>query len=226
MQPAHPLGVARGQVVVDGDHVHAVAGQGVQVDRAGSTPGSCPRRSSSRRSSRSGAPCRPSAGRRSGAGRAPASAASRTRAKASTSRSSRVSPLSSRSRNSAVRAELVVGAGLDLRLEVVDQRDQLGQAADLLPLAGSEDLREHAHGGPTLPSAASPGGLRSGPRPAAGGPGRPPSGNAGPGRPGAQAVRTLRKRVSVGASPVAWLRSPDDAALGPLDLVLELFHHQ
>ena len=33
VEPAHPLGVAPRQVVVDGDHVHALAGQRVQVDR-------------------------------------------------------------------------------------------------------------------------------------------------------------------------------------------------
>ena len=33
VHPAHPLGVAAGQVVVDGHDVHAVAGQRVQVDR-------------------------------------------------------------------------------------------------------------------------------------------------------------------------------------------------
>ncbi len=32
---AHPLGVARGEVVVDGDDVHAAAGQRVQVGRQG-----------------------------------------------------------------------------------------------------------------------------------------------------------------------------------------------
>jgi hypothetical protein len=31
VDPAHPLGVALGQVVVDRDHVHAVAGERVQV---------------------------------------------------------------------------------------------------------------------------------------------------------------------------------------------------
>ena len=36
---AHPLGVAPGQVVVDGHHVHAVAGQRVQVDRQGGDQG-------------------------------------------------------------------------------------------------------------------------------------------------------------------------------------------
>ena len=33
VEPAHPLGVAPRQVVVDGDHVHALAGERVQVDR-------------------------------------------------------------------------------------------------------------------------------------------------------------------------------------------------
>ena len=33
VHPAHPVGVARGQVVVDGDDVHAVAGQRVEVRR-------------------------------------------------------------------------------------------------------------------------------------------------------------------------------------------------
>ena len=33
VHPAHPLGVVLGQVVVDGDHVHAAAGQRVQVAR-------------------------------------------------------------------------------------------------------------------------------------------------------------------------------------------------
>ena len=33
VHPAHPLGVAGGQVVVGGDHVHAVAGQRVEVGR-------------------------------------------------------------------------------------------------------------------------------------------------------------------------------------------------
>ena len=36
---AHPLAVARGQVIVDRDHVHAAAGQGVQVDRQGGDQG-------------------------------------------------------------------------------------------------------------------------------------------------------------------------------------------
>ena len=36
---AHPLGVALGQVVVDGDHVDALAGQGVEVDRQGGHEG-------------------------------------------------------------------------------------------------------------------------------------------------------------------------------------------
>ncbi len=36
---AHPIGVALGQVIVDGDHVHAVAAEGVQVDGHGGDQG-------------------------------------------------------------------------------------------------------------------------------------------------------------------------------------------
>ena len=35
MDLAHPLGVPAGQVVVDGHHVDALAGEGVEVDRQG-----------------------------------------------------------------------------------------------------------------------------------------------------------------------------------------------
>ena len=68
---AHPLGVAAGEVVVDGDDVDAPAGQGVQVDGHRARRASCPRPSSSRRSCPGGGPCRRSAGRRRGASRAP-----------------------------------------------------------------------------------------------------------------------------------------------------------
>ena len=67
------------------------------------------------------------------------------------------------------RGQLVVGSGLHLRLEGVDQGHQLGQTTDLLPLAGAEDFREHAHGPLTLPSDVSVTGRRdrsaAGPRP-------------------------------------------------------------
>ena len=39
VEPPHPLGVTTGQVVVDGDHVHALAGQGIQIDRQGGHKG-------------------------------------------------------------------------------------------------------------------------------------------------------------------------------------------
>ena len=45
----------------------------------------------------------------------------------------------------------VVGERLHLGLEVVDERDELGNAPDLLPLTRLEDLREHAHGATILP---------------------------------------------------------------------------
>ncbi len=39
MDPSHPLGVARRQVVVDGDQVDTVAAEGVEVDRHGRDQG-------------------------------------------------------------------------------------------------------------------------------------------------------------------------------------------
>ena len=69
MHPAHPVGVAAGEVVVDGDDVHAVAGQRVQVGRQRRRPASCPHRSSSRRCCPGAARRRPSAGPCSGTGR-------------------------------------------------------------------------------------------------------------------------------------------------------------
>ena len=39
VEPAHPLGVAGGQVVVDRDHVDALAGEGVEVDGQGRDEG-------------------------------------------------------------------------------------------------------------------------------------------------------------------------------------------
>ncbi len=101
---AHPLGVAAGQVVVDGDDVDALALQARSGRRAGSPPASCPRRSSSRRSGRGGARCRRSAGRRRAAcgptARRPRGRPRRPR----TRMSSRVSPAASWARNSPVLA--------------------------------------------------------------------------------------------------------------------------
>ena len=83
-------------------------------------------------------------------------AASRTTAKASISRSSSVSPLLEAllELDGLVR-EGVVGERLHLGLEGVDERDELGEAPDLLALARLQDLGEHAHGGPILPVPAS-----------------------------------------------------------------------
>ena len=64
---AHPLRVAPGEVVVDGDDVDAPPGEPLRA--AARSAGSCPRPSASRRSCPGGARRRPSAGRRSGASR-------------------------------------------------------------------------------------------------------------------------------------------------------------
>ncbi len=55
---AHPLGVARGQVVVHRDEVHALAFERVEVAWAASRPASFLRRSASRRCIPCAAPCR------------------------------------------------------------------------------------------------------------------------------------------------------------------------
>ena len=136
----HPIGVAAGQVVVDGDEVDAVAGERVEEDGAGSRSASCPRRSSSRRSRRRAGPCRRSAGRRSGAGRASACPPRGTSAKASGSRSSSDSPSSrARSRSSSASlADLGVVEQLHLGLEAVDRLDALLVFLELLRLAEAQ----------------------------------------------------------------------------------------
>ena len=162
---AHPLGVALGEIVVDGDEVHAVAGERVEVRAAAWRRGSCPRRSSSPRPTRSAAPRRPSPGRRSGAGRACARRPRAPAANASGRRSSRRSArvvvllglielLAEREREAA---EVVVGARLHLGLEAVDDRRDRLQHLELLALTGMQQLVEEAHtainatGGPIVP---------------------------------------------------------------------------
>ncbi len=144
-------------------------------------------------------------------------AASRTSAKASTSRSSSVSPLARRSRNSGRHGlQLLVRARLHLRLEGVDQRHQLGEAPDLLALAGAEDFREHAHGGPTLLSTASRQVTARDRVPPPHGPGPPEPRGPADGRrqaSGAQAVRTFRYRDTVAA--MRW-RGWDRPTIRPL----------
>ena len=140
VEPAHPLGVAGGQVVVDRDHVDALAGQRVQVHRQGRDEGLA------LAGLHLGDPpevqrhARPSAGRRSGAGRAPARPprGRRRRPRSAGRRGSRPCRGAPGTRPSC--AELVVAQRLHLRLELVDHRDELGQAPDLLALAGTEEL--------------------------------------------------------------------------------------
>ena len=64
---AHPLGVAAGEVIVDGDDVNAFAGERIQIDRQSWRRASCLRRCASRRSRLREARGRRSAGRRNDA---------------------------------------------------------------------------------------------------------------------------------------------------------------
>ena len=159
-----------------------------------------------------------------------------TRANASTSRSSTAltvfEPLAELDVGEG--PQLIVRKSLDLRFEGVDQRNQLGQTTYFLSLAGAEDFREHAHGVITLPSGrvlSLPGRSSAISRlnrdlsPTHGRTeGAPRSDPGGP--LVVQAVRTL----SPGSTP-SWPGGGEDggdprAALGLLELVLELVHHQ
>ena len=67
---AHPLAVALGEIVVDGDDMHAASGECIEIDRQASQPASCLRRFSFRRCCLHAGSCRRSAARRNAAGRA------------------------------------------------------------------------------------------------------------------------------------------------------------
>ena len=67
VEAAHPLGVAFGQVIVDGDDVDAFAFERIQVDGQRWRRAFCLRRSSFRRSGPCAGPCRRSTERRNGA---------------------------------------------------------------------------------------------------------------------------------------------------------------
>ena len=124
---AHPLAVALGQIVVHRDDVDAPAGQGVEIRRAEWPPGSCPRRSSSRRCGPGAARYRPPAA----PGRAHAQhpvGGFPTVAKGLRQDVVRVSPFARRSLNSVVLALswvvahglVFIGHGLDLVHDGVD----------------------------------------------------------------------------------------------------------
>ena len=128
VEPAHPLGVAAREVVVDGDDVHALALERVQVrgerrDQRLAFAGlhlgdAC----------RGAGPCRRSAARRSGACRA---RAARPRGRPRTPRAGcrrALAPFSSRSRNSnGLAPQAGVVERLHLRLELVDRRRPCGR---------------------------------------------------------------------------------------------------
>ena len=141
---AHPLAVAPGQVVVDGDDVHALAREWRSGSRPAWRRASCPRRSSSRR-------CVPlvqgnaadelhvevtHAQRCAGTPR-------RTAAKASGSRSSRVSPFCvALAEDGGLTGELLVAHGVEARLECVYLVGDAPVLLELLVGPKGEDLGE------------------------------------------------------------------------------------
>ena len=151
---AHPLGVAGGQVLVDRHHVHAPPVEGVEVGGergdeglalAGlhlGDPAEVQRHAAHELDvevALARAPARP-----------PRAPRRRPRSRRSSRRLALVEALLELDR---LVGERVVAQALHLGLEGADERHQLGQPPDLLALAGAQDLREHAHGGPILPAA-------------------------------------------------------------------------
>ena len=143
---AHPLGVARREVVVDGDEVHALAAERVEVDRQRRHEGLAfaglhlgDPAEVQRRPAHQLHVVVPLADH-------PHARASRVTANASTSRSSSVSPLARRSRNAGVFAcSSASESRLQLGFECVDLGHQRLQSPDLFALASAKELVENAH---------------------------------------------------------------------------------
>ena len=213
MDLAHPLRVAGGQVVVDGDQVDPVAGEGVQVDGQGGDQRLALARL------HLGDPAEVE-------GHAPHEldvevalaedppGASRTTAKASTSMSSRVSPSASRWRNTSVGARSSASGSASISgSRSLTSGNQLGQPTDLLPFAGAKNLGENAH--ELTHSTVSPW----------------PGGLGGTRFTPVRATRcaswvACRARTAASARARLVGRSGHQSALGLLQLVLELLHHQ
>ena len=140
VQPAHLLAVAGGQIVVDGDQVHALAARARSDRPAGWRPASCPRRCASRRCRPCAGSCRRPAARRSGACRAPAwtPPAPRRRLRAAGRPGSRPSPR--RPLNSGGHGlELVVAHGREAGLQRIDRGHAALQLLDLALVGGAEE---------------------------------------------------------------------------------------
>ena len=142
---AVPLGVALGEVVVDGDEVDAVAGRARSGRAAGVATNVLPSPvfiSAISPSCRTMPPIICTSNMRCSDSRL---RASRTGANASKRSSSSDSPFSSRSRElDRLRAQLVVGERLEVRLERGDVRGLLLQPLDAAAFAEAKDLLEAA----------------------------------------------------------------------------------
>ncbi len=163
VDPAHPLGVARGQVLVHRDHVHAPAVEPVEVGGqrgdeglalAGlhlGDPAEVQRHPAHELHVEVALPEDPPARLADdGVGLD----------EEVVQRLPLVQALAELDR---LVGERLVAQRLHVRLEGADERHELGQPPDLLALTGFEDLREHAHGAPILPApgTAEPYGLRA-----------------------------------------------------------------
>ncbi len=146
VDPTHPLGVEACQVVVDGDEVHAVATEAVEVRR----------QRADQRLALAGLHLGDPAEVQRGAAHQlhvevaltdHPLAASRTTANASISRSSRVSPRSMRSRNSTVLARRASSVSASWPLLSVDVGNQALEGLQFLAFTSSEDAIEDAHAG-------------------------------------------------------------------------------
>ena len=138
---AHPLGVALGEIVVDGDDVHAAAGERIEIDRQAWRPASCLRRSSSRRSCPRAAPCRRRAARRNGAGRGCACRPrARWRRQAPGCRRARLAVGDLLLERLGARAQLLVGELLEFLLQRVDGGDAGLIGADAALVGRAENL--------------------------------------------------------------------------------------
>ncbi len=154
VDPAHPLGVTGGQVLVDRHHVHATPVEGVEVGR---------QRGDERLALARLHFCDPAEVQRHAPHQLHVEVALAQDAPGRLAHH-RVGlheevveglPLvEALLELHRLVGERRVAQTLHLGLEGADQRDEIGQPPDLLALAGAQDLGEHAHGGTILPAVA------------------------------------------------------------------------
>ena len=147
---AHPLRVAGGQVVVDGDHMDALARQRVEVHRQGGYQGlPFTRLHLGDPAEMEGHPSHQLDVEVALTDHPPGHLSDQGE-RFDQQVLEALPVVEALPEDAGHRLKLVVGARLHLRLEGVDQRHQFGQPTDFLSFSGAEDLGEHAHGPLTL----------------------------------------------------------------------------